>query len=52
VTVVPLATPGDKIRSELIAIAAAIMWEEEFFIAPIFQGENCSDLLPHAILEK
>jgi hypothetical protein len=52
VTVVPLATPGHKIRSEVIAIAAAMMWGEELFIAPIFEHENSTDLVSHAILEK
>jgi hypothetical protein len=52
VTVVPLAMPGHKIRSEVIIIAAAKMEDEEFFIAPIFQRKNCSDLLKDAMLGK
>jgi hypothetical protein len=50
--VAPLATPGRKIRSEVIAIAAAMMRDEELFIAPIFLGENVNDLVPHAMLQK
>jgi hypothetical protein len=52
VTVVPLATPGHKIRSEVIAIAAAMMWGEELFIAPMFEHENSIDLVSPAILKK
>jgi hypothetical protein len=29
-----------------------MMWEVEFFIAPIFQDENSNDLVPNAMLEK
>jgi len=37
VTVVPLATPGHKVRSEVIVNAAAITRDEELFIAVRFQ---------------
>ena len=40
VTAVPLATPGHKIRSAVIVIAAAMMWDEELFIASISQRER------------
>jgi hypothetical protein len=36
VNVVPLATPGHKVRSEVIITAAAITRDEEVFIASIF----------------
>jgi hypothetical protein len=32
VTVAPLVTPGDKTRSEVIAIATAKIWDECLFI--------------------
>ena len=52
VTVVPVATPGHKLSSEVIITAAAIMPDEEVFIAPIFQYDKSNDLLTHATLEK
>jgi hypothetical protein len=52
VTVVPLATPGHKIRSEVIVTAAAIRRAKELFIGRTFQRENSNDLPPHAMLEK
>jgi hypothetical protein len=52
VTVVPLAIPEHRIRSEVIVIAAAITRDEKLFIASIFQGECSDDLPPHAILER
>jgi hypothetical protein len=39
VTVAPLATRGHRVRSEVKITAAAIMRDEELFIAPIFEGE-------------
>jgi hypothetical protein len=52
VTVAPLATRGHRVRSEVKITAAAIMRDEELFIAPIFERENSNELLPHAMLEK
>jgi hypothetical protein len=52
VTVVPLATPEHKIRSEVIVTAAAITRDEELFIASIFRRESSNDLPPHATLKK
>jgi hypothetical protein len=52
VTVVPLATPGHKVRSEVIVNAAAIMRDEEFFIAPRFQHRSSNNLLSHAMLKR
>jgi hypothetical protein len=51
VTVVALATPEHKIRSEVI-VAAAITRAEELFIASIFQRQNSNDLPPPTMLKK
>jgi hypothetical protein len=52
VTVVPLATPGHKIRSAVIVIAAAITDDKEFFIAFIPQRERSNNPPSHTMLER
>jgi hypothetical protein len=52
VTVAPLATPGHKIRSQVIVTAAAITRDEKLFIASISQREGSNDLPSHTMLEK
>jgi len=52
VTVVPLATRGKKVRSEVIVNAAAKMCDEELFMAPIFRYHDCNGLPSHTMLEK
>jgi hypothetical protein len=39
VIVVPLATRGHSVKTKEIANAAAMIWDEELFNAPIFQCE-------------
>ena len=52
VTVVPLATPEHKIRSEVIVTAAAITRAKELFIGRTFQREDSDNLLGDAMPEK
>jgi hypothetical protein len=52
VTVVPLATPGHKIRSAVIVIAAAITDDKEFFIAFIPQRKRSNNPPSHTMLER
>jgi hypothetical protein len=52
VTMAPLATPGHKTRSEVIAIATAKIWDECLFIAQISRLGNSNNPLSQAILKK
>jgi hypothetical protein len=52
VTMAPLATPGHKTRSEVIAIATAKIWDECLFIAQISRVGNSNNPLSQAILKK